>query len=72
VLASKLSGFVDKLASFSGGAFSGAEVSGAQITGRVLKLAVPEGVSGAQQAVISRVTAAAAQKGVQVMVVTVK
>jgi SpoU rRNA methylase family enzyme len=38
----------------------------------MLKLAVPEGISSAQQVVISRVTAAAAQKGVQVVVVTVK
>jgi hypothetical protein len=72
VLASKLTGYVDKLSGFSGAALAGTEVSGAQITGRVLKLAVPEGVSSAQQAVISRVTAAAAQKGVQVVVMTVK
>jgi hypothetical protein len=71
-LASRLSGYVDKLASFSGGSLAGARVAGADIAGRVLKLAVPEGISSAQQAVISRVTAAAAQKGVQVVVVTVK
>jgi RHS repeat-associated protein len=72
VLASKLTSYVDKLASFSGGKLGGAVVDGANITGKVLKLAVPEGASAAQQAVISRVTAAAAQKGVQVVVVTVK
>ena len=48
-------------------------VEGADVTGRVLKLAVPEGgASGAQQAVINRVASAAAQKGIQVVVVQVK
>jgi len=61
-LESKLLGYVDKLANFSGGSLAGARVAGADIAGKVLKLAVPEGVSGAQQAVISRVIAAAAQK----------
>ena len=72
-LESKLMGYVDKLAGFSGAATGAAEVSGDEITGRVLNLAVQEGAVGpAQQAVLERVTAAATQQGVRVVVVTVR
>ena len=72
-LASKLAGYVDKLAEFQGGKVANVAIDASQVTGKVLKVAVPEGgVSAAQQAVINRVAAEAAQKGVSVVVVRVR
>jgi len=68
-----LLGHVDKVAGFGGGRLAGAAVEAGQITGRALEVAVPHGtMNAAQQAVFSRVTAAAAAKGVQVIVVPIK
>ena len=69
-LASKLTGYVDKLANFSGGQVGEVAVDSATVTSKVLKLVVPEGgASTAQQAVINRVTTQAAAQGVKVVVV---
>jgi RHS repeat-associated protein len=72
-LASKLTGYVDKLEGFSGGRVGDVAVDGADVSSRVLKLAVPAGgVSSAQQAVINSVAMQAAQRGVSVVVVPVR
>lgn len=72
-LARKLTGYVDKLAEFQGAAYGEETVNAASITSKVLKIAVPEGgANAAQQAVINRVTAQAAQQGVKVIVVQVR
>jgi hypothetical protein len=66
-------GHVDKVAGFNGGRLAGAAVEAGQITGRALEVAVPNGtMNAAQQAVFTRVTAAAAAKGVQVIVVPIR
>ena len=55
---------------FTSGAVGRTAIEGSQISGRALEVAVPQGAtSAAQQAVLSRITAAAAQRGVQVIVV---
>ena len=57
----------------AGGRLAGAAVEAGQITGRALEVAVPHGtMNAAQQAVLSRVTAVAAAKGMQVIVVPIK
>jgi RHS repeat-associated protein len=61
-----LTGYVDKLAGFSGAKLGTTVVEGSQIGSKVLEVAVPQGAgSAAQQAVLSRVAASAAQQGVQ-------
>jgi hypothetical protein len=68
-----LMGHVDKVAGFGGGRLAGASVEAGQIAGRALEVAVPNGtMNAAQQAVFTRVTAAAAARGVQVIVVPIK
>jgi len=68
-----LMGYVDKVAGFNGARLGGAVVDAGQITGRALEVAVPDGaMSAGQQAVFTKVTAAAAAKGVQVIVVPIK
>ena len=68
-----LTNYVDKVADFTSGAVGRTAIEGSQISGRVLEVAVPQGgVSAAQQAVLSRVTAAAAQRGVQVVVIPIR
>jgi len=52
-LASKINGYVDKLADFNGAKLGGAEVKGSEITSRELQLAVPAGsITDAQRGVI--------------------
>jgi RHS repeat-associated protein len=68
-----LTNYVDKVANFTSGAVGRTAIEGSQISGRVLEVAVPQGgASAAQQAVLSRVTAAAAQRGVQVVVIPIR
>jgi RHS repeat-associated protein len=68
-----LTNYVDKVADFTSGAVGRTAIEGSQISGRVLEVAVPQGAtSAAQQAVLSRVTAAAAQRGVQVITVPIR
>jgi RHS repeat-associated protein len=72
-LASKLTGYVDKLAGFQGATLGDIEVKAGEVTSKVLKIAIPDGgMSAAQQGVINRVAAQAAQQGVKVVVVSVR
>ena len=60
-LASKLTGYADKLANFGGGKVGEFAVDASSVTSKVLKIAVPEGsANAAQQVVINRVAAQAA------------
>lgn len=68
-----LTGYVDKLAGFSGGKLGTTVVDGSQITSKVLQVAIPQGAgSAAQQAVLGRVVASVAQRGVQVIIVPIR
>ena len=72
-LGGRLTGYVDQLAGFNGGVLGRTVVQGSRITSKVLQVAIPEGVgSAAQQAVLSRVAAEAAQKGVQVVFIPIR
>ncbi len=68
-----LTNYVDKLAGFSGGKLGTTVVEGSQIGSKVLEVAIPQGAaSGAQQAVLSRVAAQAAQQGIKVVFIPIK
>lgn len=72
-LARTLTNYVDKVAEFQGRAWGPVTIRGAEITGRVLEVAVPEGaIAPAQQAAINSVVSAAAQKGVQVILIPIR
>lgn len=71
-LASKLRGYVDKMAGFNGASFDGVAIRARQIQARALEVAVPPGVATpAQDAVLNQLTQYAASKGVQLTVVEV-
>ena len=72
-LARLLTNYVDKVAEFPGATLGGYAVDGSQITGRALEVAVPQGaIAPAQQAAINSVVSAAAQKGVQVILIPIR
>lgn len=59
-----LTNYMDRLAGFSGGRVGATVVVGSQVGSKVLEVAVPQGAaSGAQQAVLNRIAAQAAQQG---------
>jgi len=66
-LASRLTGFVDKLASFSGGQAPGVQIRAGQVAARVLEVIIPKGQLSPQQVqVLWRVLDYAKRKGAQV------
>ena len=67
-LASKVAGYIDKVAGFNGGSYGGVTITSGQITKRVLELAVPNGGSAAQQTALQKLGQYATSKGVQLSV----
>ena len=68
-LTSRVTGYVDNMATYSGGSRGGVDILGSDITGRGLMLAVPPGGTAAQQAALDAAVQYGADKGVDVVIV---
>ncbi len=72
-LATKINGYVDKLAGFNGAKLAQVEVKASEITSRELQLAIPAGgVTDAQRAVLDSATTRAQKMGVKLTVTGVQ
>jgi len=69
-LATLLSRYIDKVASFSGGRVGNVSIQPGDFTGRALDLAVPSGASTMQQWILDQAVAYGAERGVAVNVMT--
>ncbi|WP_018680390.1 hypothetical protein [Actinokineospora enzanensis] len=68
-LASRLEGYVDKVAGFNGATFDGTVIRSSQVTDRVLQVAIQPGVaSPAQRAILTQLRQYAAAKNVRVII----
>jgi filamentous hemagglutinin family protein len=69
ILTTKLNGYIDSVANFSGAKWGGINIDASDITGRQLQLAVPGGtIAPFQQSVIDAATQNAASNGVKLIV----
>ncbi len=67
-LASTVTGYIDKVAGFSGGSLSGTTITSGQITGRALELAVPGAGTAAQRGALNSAMQYAKKVGVQLTI----
>lgn len=68
-LASRLKGYVDKVAKFDGDNFNGTKINALDVTSRALQVAIQPGVASAEQlAVLTQLRQYATSKGVQLII----